>query len=52
MTADDNVEEPDVLDIFDDLDGSLACRVCGALVARGGGHPRVHWGWHEASNGG
>ena len=45
-------EEPD-LDAFYD-DGSEAgrtCLVCGALVARLGDFPRVHWDWHEASNG-
>ena len=42
------------MQIFDDSvgpDGSLTCRVCGALVTRGEGYPRVHWDWHEASNG-
>jgi hypothetical protein len=29
----------------------LTCPVCGALVARHGEYPRVHWDWHEASNG-
>jgi hypothetical protein len=44
--------EPDELDILDELpDGQLACRVCGALVARGGAYPRAHWDWHEATNG-
>ncbi len=42
------------MEIFDDssenADG-LACRICGALVARHGSYPRVHWDWHEASNG-
>jgi len=43
---------PDVLQIFDVLpDDRLACRVCGALVARDGDYARVHWDWHEAANG-
>jgi hypothetical protein len=49
MNAD--AEEPDALEIFDDLDDGLACRVCGALVARSGSYARIHWDWHEASNG-
>ncbi|MGY2702585.1 MULTISPECIES: hypothetical protein [unclassified Nocardioides] len=48
--------EPDELEIFDVLpEGSatslLACRVCGALVPSERGCPRVHWDWHEATNG-
>ena len=44
--------EPDELEIFDVLpDGGLACRVCGALVPDEGGYARVHWDWHESSNG-
>jgi hypothetical protein len=43
--------EPDAMEIFDDLEDALACRVCGALVGRSGGYARVHWDWHEASNG-
>jgi hypothetical protein len=43
--------EPDVMEIFDELDGSLACRVCGALVAVRDDYSRIHWDWHEASNG-
>ena len=42
------------MEIFDDggdTAGGLACRVCGAMVARQGDYPRVHWDWHEASNG-
>lgn len=43
---------PDALEIFDVLpDGSLACRVCGALVLREGGYARIHWDWHEAASG-
>ena len=44
--------EPDVMDIYDEASpDSLACRVCGVLVARHEGYPKVHWDWHEASNG-
>ena len=44
--------QPDVMRIFDDsTSGGLACLVCGALVPRDGDFPRVHWDWHEASNG-
>jgi hypothetical protein len=51
VTSNQSLEEPDVMEILDDLDDSLVCRICGALVARSGGYPRVHWDWHEASNG-
>lgn len=38
--------------IYDDGSSvGLACRVCGALVPRLDGFARVHWDWHEASNG-
>ena len=44
--------EPDVMEIFDNTsDTSLTCRVCGAMVAHEGDYPKVHWDWHEASNG-
>jgi hypothetical protein len=44
--------EPDVLQIFDTLAGQgLACRVCGALVPDDGDYARIHWDWHEATNG-
>ena len=44
--------EPDELQIFDTVAGEqLACRVCGALVSRAGNYARVHWDWHEATNG-
>ena len=45
--------QPDVMRIFDDSAAAagLACLVCGALVPRDGDFPRVHWDWHEASNG-
>jgi hypothetical protein len=46
------VPEPDVMEIYEDASpDSLACRVCGVLVARRAGYPKVHWDWHEASNG-
>ena len=44
--------EPDELEIFDQVaEGRLACRVCGALVQGEGAYARIHWDWHEASNG-
>jgi hypothetical protein len=44
--------EPDVLGLYDDTSpAGLTCRVCGVLVSPAGGYPRVHWDWHEASNG-
>ena len=44
--------DPDVMRIFDDTGSTgFACLVCGALVAREGDFPRIHWDWHEASNG-
>ena len=40
------------MQIFDDGSSSgLTCRVCGALVSGASDYPRVHWDWHEASNG-
>jgi len=40
------------LDIFERTDGGpLVCRVCGCLVPEHGNFARVHWDWHEASNG-
>jgi hypothetical protein len=43
------------MDIYDrgaaDPDVGLACLVCGALVSSDKDFPRVHWDWHEASNG-
>jgi transcription initiation factor TFIIIB Brf1 subunit/transcription initiation factor TFIIB len=43
---------PDELQIFDELsDGRLVCRVCGALIPDEGDYARIHWDWHEASNG-
>jgi hypothetical protein len=48
----EDTAEPDVMEIFDDTSHTeLTCRVCGALVARIAEYPRVHWDWHEASNG-
>ena len=43
---------PDLDSYYDDgAQAGLTCLVCGALVARHGDFPRVHWDWHEASNG-
>lgn len=39
------------LDLFDEVPGGLGCRVCGALVPAAGPYPRIHWDWHEATNG-
>lgn len=41
----------DTMEIFDVLDGGLACRVCGALVPSDGSYAQIHWDWHEAANG-
>lgn len=44
--------QPDVMDLYDTgTDQGLVCRVCGAMVASASDYPRVHWDWHEASNG-
>jgi hypothetical protein len=44
--------EPDVSLIYDELpETGMACRVCGALVPGSGDYPRIHWDWHEATNG-
>ncbi len=47
-----DVPEPD-LDSFYETSHTAGniCRICGALVPREGDYPRVHWDWHEASNG-
>jgi hypothetical protein len=51
MTGPEDASEPDVMDIFDAVaDAALVCRVCGAMVPRGE-YAKVHWDWHEASNG-
>jgi hypothetical protein len=40
------------MDIYDRSSGDqLACLVCGALVSSEKDFARVHWDWHEASNG-
>ncbi len=50
--AAENAPDPDVMEIYDaSSHAELACLLCGALVARAGIFPRVHWDWHEASNG-
>ncbi len=46
-----NAHQPDVMEIFDERSAGLVCRVCGVLVPGEGDYPRVHWDWHEASNG-
>lgn len=52
MADESAAPEPDLMRIYDDgPSGSLTCRVCGGLVNAAGDHPRVHWDWHEASNG-
>jgi hypothetical protein len=40
-----------VMDIFDEVEHGLACRVCGALVAATGSYGQIHLDWHEATNG-
>jgi hypothetical protein len=43
---------PDLEAFYDDgAAEGLSCPVCGCLVARHGDFPRVHWDWHEATNG-
>ncbi|MFL6131843.1 MAG: hypothetical protein ACJ72A_03540 [Nocardioidaceae bacterium] len=40
------------MDIYDRESGDqLACLVCGALVSPEKDFARVHWDWHEATNG-
>jgi hypothetical protein len=40
------------MDIYDrGSGGQLACLVCGALVSADKDFARVHWDWHEATNG-
>ena len=40
------------MDIYDrGSSDQLACLVCGALVSSDKDFARVHWDWHEASNG-
>jgi len=52
MAGSTDAPEPDVMEMYDgDTHSDLTCRVCGALVARAGDYPRVHWDWHEAANG-
>jgi len=50
--SDEQVSTDEVLKIFeDDPEHGLICLVCGSLVPHVGSFPRVHWDWHEASNG-
>lgn len=51
MDTDGGPGPAEVIEIFDQLDGGLACRVCGALVSKSENYARIHWDWHEASNG-
>jgi hypothetical protein len=52
VSTDSDEPTPDLDSYFDDSsEAGLACLVCGALVARHDEFPRVHWDWHEASNG-
>jgi len=52
MTEPADASEPDVMVIYDEtMPDALGCRVCGVLVPRSGDYPRVHWDWHEATNG-
>ena len=51
MNGQEGVDPSGQLEIFDDLEGSLVCRVCGALVPADERYTRIHWDWHEASNG-
>jgi hypothetical protein len=47
----DDETSPGPLDIFDEHDLGLVCRVCGAVVPHEDRWARVHWDWHEATNG-
>jgi hypothetical protein len=47
----DDETSPEPLDIFDEHDLGLVCRVCGAVVPHEDRWARVHWDWHEATNG-
>jgi hypothetical protein len=52
MSTTDEEPTPDLDSFYDDSsEAGLTCRICGVLVARDGTYPRVHWDWHEASNG-
>jgi hypothetical protein len=51
MHTPESAAPPDVMDIFDELEPGLACRICGALVADTEPYRRAHWDWHEATNG-
>jgi hypothetical protein len=50
-TSSDSTSESH-MDIYDrDFGDQLACLVCGALVSPEKDFARVHWDWHEATNG-
>ena len=51
MSTPHEAPEPDLDSFYDHGEAGLACLVCGALVAAYGDFARVHWDWHEASNG-
>jgi|1185.fasta_scaffold40315_2 hypothetical protein len=52
VSTSSDAPDPDVMEIFETVsEESLGCRVCGSLVARSGDFARVHWDWHEATNG-
>lgn len=46
-----DASEPDMMTIYDEVSGGLACRVCGSLVPAAGDYAQIHWDWHEASHG-
>jgi hypothetical protein len=52
MSSQADEATPDLDSFYDGAsEAGLTCPVCGVLVARHGDFPRVHWDWHEASNG-
>lgn len=48
-----NTDAQAFMDLYDTevSRGGFVCRVCGVLVPKAGDYPKVHWDWHEASNG-
>jgi hypothetical protein len=51
MDGSSDTDARGVMDIFDEVEGGLACRVCGALVPATGSYGQIHLDWHEATNG-
>jgi hypothetical protein len=52
MSQQADVPEPDLDEFYDDSSSAgRTCRICGCLVPSLEDYPRVHWDWHEASNG-